>query len=150
MRQPLLHDADVVLAAPAQLWSRQDGRLSAPVDGLFVSDVRVLSRLDLTVAGSDVEHVRTDRRGATGIAFTALLRGLDAEQGADPRVRLDRVRTVDPTGLTEVLTITSGRDVPVEVGLTLRLAADLAPMPLVKAGGTRPSARFAVDGRTAS
>jgi len=139
-----------VLAAPAQLWSRADGSLVAPIDGLFVSDVRVLSGLDLEVAGSAVEHIRTDRRSAGSIAFTALLRGLDAEDRADPRVRLDRIRTVDPAGLTEVLEVTSARDVPVEVVLVLRLASDLAPMPLVKSGGARPAVPFAVEGPTAT
>ncbi|WP_375388738.1 glycogen debranching N-terminal domain-containing protein, partial [uncultured Amnibacterium sp.] len=150
MRQPLLHDGEIVLAAPAQLWSRADGSLSAPIDGLFVSDVRIVAGLETTVLGSALEHIRTDRRSARRIAFTALLRGLDADAGADPRVRLDRVRTVDPEGLTEALTVTSGREVPVEVALTVHLRTDLAPMPLVKSGGTAAPVRFAVAGGIAS
>lgn len=146
MRQPFLHDAEVVLAAPAQAWSRADGTMSAPIDGLFVSDVRVLSRLAMAVEGTEVEHVRTSARSASEVAFTALLRGLDAEEGADPRVRLDRVRTVSPDGMQEALALTSGRDVPVDAVLTVRLASDLAPMPLVKAGGALPPSGMAVTG----
>ncbi|GAA4740431.1 glycogen debranching N-terminal domain-containing protein [Amnibacterium soli] len=131
----------MVLAAPAQAWSRHDGTMADGIDGLFVSDVRVVSALGVAVDGSDVEHIRTDRRGATAVAFTALLRGLDGE-GADPRVRLDRVRTVEPTGMTERLTITSGRDVPIDAIVTVRLASDLAPMPLVKSGGAQAPAAF--------
>ncbi|MGN6446968.1 glycogen debranching N-terminal domain-containing protein [Amnibacterium sp.] len=149
-RQPFLQDAEIVLAAPAQAWSRADGAMSAAIDGLFVADVRVLSGLAVEVDGSAVEHIRTDRRGAAELAFTGLLRGLDADHGADPRMRLDRVRTVDPAGMTEVVTVTSGRDVAVDVHLVVRLAADLAPMPVVKSGASLPSVRFAVGSGTAA
>ncbi|HEV7624574.1 MAG TPA: glycogen debranching N-terminal domain-containing protein [Amnibacterium sp.] len=133
MTQPFLHDAEVVLRAPAQLWARPDGALAGGVDGLYVSDVRVLSHLALTVAGTAVEHVRTDRARADRIRLTGLLRGLD-DDGADPRVRLDRDRRVTADGMTEMLHVVSGRDVPVDIDLRLELAADLATMPSVKSG----------------
>lgn len=133
MTQPFLHDAEVVLRAPAQLWTRADGRIGGGIDGLFVSDVRVLSRLDVAVTGSEVEHIRTDRARADRLRLTDLLRGLD-DDTADPRVRLDRDRRVTADGVTEALTVTSGRDEPVELDLTIRLAADLATMPAVKSG----------------
>lgn len=150
MRQPFLHDATVVLAAPSQLWSRADGRISARSDGLFVSDVRVLSALEIVVDGSEVEHIRTVRREAGATSFTALLRGFDDETAADPRVRLDRLRLVEPTGMTETATITSGRDVPLEITVTVLLRSDLAPMPIVKAGGAEADAAFSIVGGGAS
>jgi hypothetical protein len=134
MTQPFLHDSEVVLRAPAQLWARPDGAVVDGVDGLYVSDVRVLSRLAVAVAGTEVEHVRTDRARADHIRLTGLLRGLD-DDGADPRVRLDRDRRVTADGMTETLRVVSGRDVPVEVDLTLTVGADLATMPAVKSGG---------------
>ncbi|MCU1473091.1 glycogen debranching N-terminal domain-containing protein [Amnibacterium sp.] len=134
MTQPFLHDAEVVLRAPAQLWARSDGSITSGIDGLYVSDVRVLSQLDLRVAGTAVEHVRGDRARADRVRLTGLLRGLD-DAGADPRVRLDRDRRVTADGMTEMLRVASGRDVPVEVDLELVLAADLATMPVVKSGG---------------
>ncbi|MGN6743958.1 MAG: glycogen debranching N-terminal domain-containing protein [Amnibacterium sp.] len=135
MRQPFLHDAEVVLRAPAQLWSRRDGTVSDGIDGLYVSDVRVLSHLEVSVAGSEVEHIRTDRARADRQRLSALLRGLD-DDTADPRVRLERDRRVTADGVTEALAVGSGRDVPVELDLTVRLAADLATMPAVKSGDT--------------
>jgi glycogen debranching enzyme len=134
MTQPLLHDSEVVLRAPAQLWARPDGGLVDGVDGLYVSDVRVLSQLTVTVAGTGIEHVRTDRARADRIRLTGLLRGLDGD-GADPRIRLDRDRRATADGMTELLRVVSGRDVPVELDLTLTLGADLATMPAVKSGG---------------
>ena len=134
MTQPFLHDSEIVLRAPAQLWARPDGTIAEGVDGLYVSDVRVLSHLALTVAGTAVEHVRTDRAGADRIRLTGLLRGLD-DDAADPRVRLDRDRRDTADGMTETLHVVSGRDVPVEIDLELALCADLAPMPAIKSGG---------------
>ncbi len=133
MAQPFLHDSEVVLRAPAQLWARPDGAIVDGVDGLYVSDVRVLSHLELAVAGTPVEHIRADRARADRIRLTGLLRGLD-DDGADPRVRLDRDRRVTADGMTETLRVVSGRDVPVEIDLTLTLGADLATMPAVKSG----------------
>src|SRR3954469_24050933 len=72
--QPFLHRAEVVLRAPAQAWSGSDGSFTGGVEGLWVSDVRVLSGLVLTVAGTELEHVRADRMRADRIRFTALLR----------------------------------------------------------------------------
>ena len=132
--QPFLHDSEVVLRAPAQLWARADGTIDDGVEGLYVSDVRVLSRLAVAVAGTAIEHVRTDRPRADRIRLTGLLRGLD-DEAADPRVRLDRDRRVTADGMTEMLHVVSGRDVPVEIDLTVTLGADLATMPAVKSGG---------------
>jgi hypothetical protein len=148
--QPFLHDAEVVLAAPAQLWSRHDGSTIAPIDGLFVSDVRILSGIRLTVDRSVVEHVRTDRRGAGTLALTGLLRGLDAGTGADPRIRLERIRTVRDDGMREQLAVTSGRDIDVDLRLTVHLVADSTPMPLVKEGGGPQPVAVALSGATAS
>lgn len=134
MRQPFLHDAEVVLRAPAQVWSRGDGDMRAPIDGVHVADLRILSDVAVEVTGSSVEHIRTVRQTASTVLFTALLRGFDGE-GADPRMRLDRRRTVDAAGVSETLVLTSGRAVPVDVELLIHARADLTPMPVVKAGG---------------
>lgn len=149
MKQPLLHDAEVVLTAPAQAWSRADGGMRAPIDGLYVSDVRVLSSLELTVEGTAAEPVSADRLGAHRVRFTSLLRGLD-DDSADPRVRLEVERVAAADGMTETVVVRSGRDVDVPVRLTVRLAADLAAMPAVKAGASGAPVAFEVDGATAT
>ena len=134
-RQPFLHDAEVVLEAPAQAWSRADGGMRAPIDGVFAGDVRVLRGLRVEVAGSTAEHVATERRDAATARFTALLRGLDGA-GADPRVRLETTREVHPGGVTDRLVVVSARDVPVPLEVTVVLLPDATPMPEVKAGVT--------------
>ncbi|MFD1720760.1 glycogen debranching N-terminal domain-containing protein [Amnibacterium endophyticum] len=141
-KQPLLHDAEVVLRAPAQAWSRSDGGMRAPIDGLYVSDVRVVSRLEIEVEGSAAEPIGVDR-SSEGARFTALLRGLDGD-GADPRVRLEVLRTVRPDGMADALTVRSGRDVPLPLEVRVRLGSDLAQMPLVKTGGAARPVGFDV------
>ncbi|MDQ1513495.1 MAG: hypothetical protein QOC59_1337 [Microbacteriaceae bacterium] len=132
-RQPFLQNAEVVLRAPAQVWSRSDGSFTGGVEGLSVSDVRILSGLTLTVAGTELEHVRADRMRADRIRFTTLLRRLD-DDALDPEVRLDRDRRVTADGLTETLVVSTARSVPLDLDLAITLTADLAPMPAVKAG----------------
>ncbi len=149
MTQPLLHDAEVVLAAPAQVWSRRDGGMRGLVDGVWVSDVRIVSAHEVHVTGSGLEPLAAHRSGAHRVRFTSLLRGLDGE-GADPRVRLEIDRVAAADGMTETLTVRSGRAVEVPLELVLHLATDLALMPDVKAGGGGGTVDVAVEGGTAS
>ena len=60
--QPFLHEAIVALKAPAQVWSGQDGRFAAPIDGVYVSDVRVARDLDFTLGGVGRRARRDDDR----------------------------------------------------------------------------------------
>jgi glycogen debranching enzyme len=145
LRQPFLHDAAVALRAPSQVWSRPDGDIASGVEGLVVSDVRVLSTRLLTVAGSGVEPVDVAALGADHLVFTALLRGLDGP-GADPRVELVVDRLVTTDGVRETLSVRSGRDVPVTAALRLELGSDLASLDTVKRGGRGEPAAMTQDG----
>ncbi|QKS12654.1 amylo-alpha-1,6-glucosidase [Curtobacterium sp. Csp1] len=142
-RQPLLHDEVVVLAAPTQAWSDRHGDVGTnPVHGYWTGDQRVVSAVTLTVAGSSVEPVATVPAGAREVVFTGLLRGLDGP-GADPDVRLDRIRTVRVDGVHERLRITDrlapGQPAAEHSGhtgrtVTVRIVPDASGMDAVKAG----------------
>ena len=119
-------------------WCRaSDG--AAGVVGLLHGDVRLLCGIEVAVdddPGVPVAH----RRGEDGgVVFTSLLRGLDAAHAdtSDPRVRLDRLRSVVPGRLVEELTLSSTLDVAVDVRVTVRLTPDATPMELVRVGGRR-------------
>ena len=81
-RQPFLHDLTILVAAPSQVFSREDGdigRADGPVgvEGLWHADLRVLSGLTRTVDGRPPEHIATrslpaDESG-DGLLFTYLL-----------------------------------------------------------------------------
>ena len=101
-RQPLLHDATVVLRAPAQVWSRPGGEMAQPIDGVYVSDVRVASGWTVRVDGAAPEPIATLEDAADRVRFVSLLRGLD-DHGADPDVRLVVERTVRGAGVGHLL-----------------------------------------------
>jgi glycogen debranching enzyme len=143
MMQPLLHDEFVILRAPAQAWSAHDGGIgSQPIHGVYVSDVRVLSVVDVTIGGTHGEHVATIPDGADSAAFVFLARHLD-DSSADPRVRFTRRRTVSIDGMTESLLIESALTEAVETTLIVRLESDLANMDSVKTG--RSDASVPID-----
>lgn len=152
--QPLLHDEVVVVAAPTQAWSGRDGSIGAnPVHGYWTGDQRFVARVDVRVAGTDVEPVAVVPSGARAVVFSGLLRGLDGA-GADPDVRLDRRRTVRIDGVSERLRVTdrlrgtaAGVD-PLEV--TVRIRPDAAGMDAVKAGLGRVPVTPTADGAHAT
>lgn len=136
-RSPFLHDLVCLAAAPTQVWSGTDGDIDPARGGQGVlhADVRMLSAVELRVDGRPSERIATDV-GVDRVRFTYLLRGLDRISYAtpDPALRLDRTRTIRPGELSETLTIGSVLDEPSVLTLTLRFAADLAPIEAVRVG----------------
>src|SRR5262245_31144186 len=104
MDQPYLHEHLTCVAAPATWLSRSSGQLLDGVDGLYVADRRVLSRLVVTVDGNPPVPLSARRTGADTATFLGVLRGL-GDPGADPTVMCLRDRTVTPVGGTETVTI---------------------------------------------
>ena len=106
------------------------------------ADVRVLSALELRVDDQAAEHIGTELRATettgAGVRFSYLVRGLGRIPNliADPPLRLDRDRRVQPGSVTEEVTCTSVLDQPVTLAVTMRLAADLAPIEVIKVGNS--------------
>jgi glycogen debranching enzyme len=137
--QPLLHDATVVLRAPTQAWSAHDGSMgSAPIHGIYFSDVRLVSSLRVTVGERAGEHIATLPHSADTVGFVTLQRHLDG-RGADPRIRSTHTRSAGIDGVTERVLIESHlpRDIDTTVRVVLR--ADLSDLDGIKAGGTGAS-----------
>ncbi|MCE4026536.1 amylo-alpha-1,6-glucosidase [Microbacterium sp. Au-Mic1] len=132
--QPLLNDAVIVLQAPTQVWSDETGDMgSAPIHGVYHGDVRHVRALTVAVEGTAVETIACSSPAPQGVVFAAVLRGIDDDQ-PDPKVRLDRTRTVRAGAVEERIRVSSHRDVPVPVSLTVRIAPDFEPLQHVKAG----------------
>ncbi|MBI5160780.1 MAG: amylo-alpha-1,6-glucosidase [Micrococcales bacterium] len=150
LRQPLLHDASLTLRAPAQSWSRADGTMGGGVDGVYLSDVRIASSLDLRVAGSSGEHIATASADAAHVVATALLRELDEAVLPDPGVRLELHRTATADGAEFRIRVVSRQESDLRLPIAVRLLACADPVDRVKAdfpsrpvsvtvGGTRAS-----------
>ena len=138
--QPLLDDAVIALRAPTQVWSGRDGDLGdAPIDGIFHGDVRHVRELTTTCDGSRIEWISMSTHGSSRVVFAGLLRGLDEEAVADPRVRLVRDRSVDGRRVAETWSVRNGRDVPVATTLRMRVVPEFASLHHVKAGGSTPA-----------
>jgi len=132
--QPLLHDQEVVLAAPSQAWFSPDGSMgSAMIHGAYVSDVRVIRTLDYVVGDAPAEHIATARLGAARSRITHLLRALDGP-GADPGVRSRIERTATQAGLQDTYVISSRLEQPIDTTVELAITPDLSSMDAVKAG----------------
>ncbi|MBP1240646.1 hypothetical protein ABID92_003054 [Frigoribacterium sp. PvP120] len=151
--QPFLAAETVVLRAPAQAWSSDDGTMGrAAVHGFYLGDVRLVDELTLTVDGRVPETVATVAVDASTLRVESLLRGVD-DRGADPGVRLSVLRSVDVGALRDRLTVTSRLDRELTLTVALALRPDAAPLELVKAGlrGGRPDdVTVAGDGARAS
>ena len=141
-RQPFLHDLVTTLAAPTQVLSGRAGDLHADpahpgAEGVLHADVRVLSSVRVAVDGRPGEHIATEV-GRDATRYTALLRHVSAASGgsADPQLRLDRERRVVPGRVTERLRLSSVGEEDVPVTVTVAFVSDLAPVAVMKVGGT--------------
>lgn len=147
-RQPLLHALVSTTAAPTTVLSGADGQLrDLGVQGVFHADLRVLSTALLLVDGVEPEPIAHGSAGAGGARFVGLLRWL-GEPGADPSVRIERIRRAVPGGLTEEITVSSAASVPVSARVTVALAADFAPIEAVKSGEGGQPHPARIEGRS--
>ncbi|WP_138443210.1 glycogen debranching N-terminal domain-containing protein [Sinomonas susongensis] len=137
--QPFLHDLEIVLRAPTQAWSGRDGQIraaapgNATVQGVMHSDVRVLSEAVLEVGGHEPEPAGSWHDDDGGLVVVGLPRALAAAWG-DPAARIRRSRRVKAGAMEEEIEFASATEEPVSADVTVRLAADLAPMEAVKSG----------------
>ena len=133
--QPLLHDLASCVAAPGVLLTSLDGQLRrGGVGGWYVNDTRLLDQWEVSVAGSALDVVRTERRGTSRHAFSYVARSLGDLSTPDPTVRIDRVRRLEEDHLVEELRVESTGGAPVDVQLCVDLGTDLSPMPAIKQG----------------
>jgi len=135
MRQPYLPDLVSAVRAPAQAISGPDGQIRAEgVQGAYVGDRRVLSRLVVTLDGVEPVPLRAGAAGA-GAWFVGVARHL-GDAGADPSVVVRRDRRVVADGLEERIAVTSYARTPVRARLGIQLGCDLASMHDVRTGTT--------------
>jgi glycogen debranching enzyme len=130
-QRPSLHDFVTLVAAPTQAWSGRDGAIDprSGVPGVLHADVRVLSALEFTIDGQPAAHLSTSAT-SNHARFIYALPGLAS-------VELELDRDVRPGRLIERLTIRSVLDHPIDCVVELRLAADLAPLELIRVGDAR-------------
>lgn len=135
--QPYLHEHIVCVRAPGQWLSPRHGDLLDGVDGLYVSDRRVLSRLRLTLDGEPPTPVAAGRTSGADAWFMAVARGL-CGRSPDPVVVCERRREVTADGGTEHIRVENRGRERVEARVVVTLGTDLAAMGEVKSGTAGP------------
>ena len=124
-RQPLLNDALVVLEAPTQSWSDPSGEMGgAAIHGVFHGDWRYVRGLSLRVGGEPVEATGT-ARSAGRVVFHGVARAIDDET-PDPRVLVERERSVAAGALEERVRIRNGLDAAVTADVELAVDVSIA------------------------
>jgi glycogen debranching enzyme len=146
-RQPPVHQLVAAVSAPALSLSDDDGQIRAEgAQGFYMDDVRVLSELVVTVNGEEPVPLGHDLMGGGSNSFEAAVFNV-GRMTPDPTLFVSRRRRLQPTGMTEALTVLSRARVPLHFRVQLRLSSDLATITAVKSG-LRPPARTAdADGR---
>ncbi|RKF27077.1 glycogen debranching N-terminal domain-containing protein [Micromonospora globbae] len=134
--QPLLHELVGAVLAPTSALGDAAGQIRPTgVQGVFHADARVLSRAELRVDDQEPEGLTRGPAGPHGVRFVGLARWL-GDPGADPTVRVERLRRVTPRGLTEEMRVVSTAATAVRATVSVDLGCDLAPIEVVKSGGT--------------
>jgi hypothetical protein len=138
--QPLLHDRMIALRAPVQFWSDHDGTVgTAPIDGVYIGDTRVVDRLRVELGGDAGEHLSSLVDGASQVRFERLHRELDGP-GADPDLRSTLTVSVDASGVDFSLRIASRLAGPRRTIAHVELGLDATAMDRIKAGLGREQA----------
>jgi glycogen debranching enzyme len=150
--QPLLHDLLAAVQAPTQAWSDPEGQIGLTegrgAQGVYHSDVRVLSGARLTVSGAAPESIGSGADGPGRVRAVLLARSVDGP-GADPTARLERLREVVPGVVTETLTLSCSTAEPVRALLELTVTPDGTPMDRIKSGapvGAPPAVELVTGG----
>lgn len=133
-RQPFLHDLNVLLAAPMQAWSGEDGQLRpGGAQGIYCADTRVIDEAVLLVSGEEPEMVGSSLAGGGAASFQALVRTVGGE-GSDPLVRLARTRTVTTETVSEHIRLSSDLSRDTVAVVEVVIGTDFSPMEAVKSG----------------
>lgn len=131
--QPWLHELTVIVDGPATVLSRRDGQISGHgAQGFFLDDSRVMSVLEVEVAGRAPDFVGGAARGATAQVLGSL-RHL-GDRGPDPSVEALRRRHLDGATLVEEIEIRNRATETVHADLTVRVGGDGAELADVKQG----------------
>lgn len=131
--QPYLHELVTGVRAPAMSLSGQDGQVRpGGAQGVYVADIRALSRLVLTVNGREPVAIGRDTASGASNRFYSVVP--TDQDGSGPTLSVTRERDLKANGVLESFTITFFGQGTVRCRAELHLACDLAGTGTVKSG----------------
>lgn len=132
MGQPDLNNLVSAVSAPSMSLSARSGQIRPNgAEGLYVQDLRVLSRLEVTVDGAEPFPLGYELCGGASNQFDS---SLSPDGGDGPAFVLVRRRTLGPSGMVESFTVKSYAGEARNFRIEVTLACDLAAISSVKAG----------------
>jgi glycogen debranching enzyme len=141
-----VHNLITVLSAPTMVLSEQDGQLRrSGAQGVLHAHARVLSQAVLEINGAEPSAISSGLQSADAALFVSIPRQTAAD-AADPAIWMTRQRVVRAGAVREVVRVTGGPRASGTVQVTLRIAADLADLPDIKAGRASPLVQVKATG----
>jgi len=130
--QPYVHNLVPAVSAPAMSLSARSGQIRPlGAEGLYVNDLRALSRLEVTVDGVEPVPLGYELCGGASNHFDS---ALPPDDGDGPAFLLARRRTLGAAGMVETFTLKSYGATARNFHVEIALACDLAAISTVKAG----------------
>jgi hypothetical protein len=140
MGQPYLNNLVSAVSTPAMSLSGRGGQIRARgAEGLYVQDLRALSRLEVTVDGAEPAPLGYELCGGASNQFDS---ALQPDEGDGPAFVFRRRRTLGPAGMIERFTVESYAAAARNFRVELTMECDLAAIATVKAG-LRPAGHAA-------
>lgn len=136
--QPLLVGRSVTLHAPMQVWSAPDGQIDAltdgrTVEGIYLGDQRVASRVLITIDDLQVEPMVTSQSGGGQTSYEYLVRSA-TDDTPDPALMLRRERVVTDGEVEERYLLSTSSNHPHRVTLRVLIQPDATEIQSIKQG----------------
>lgn len=140
-RQPWMHDMQVSVHAPTQLWSNQDGSVNGSqphagahsIAGFYVADMRILSDIIAAINGEELVPLSYSNT-ATGISEVFSSARNILAQTVDPIVQCKEQRQLTDNALHISVELTNSSAQALLFDYSMRLRLDMSHMQEIKGG----------------
>lgn len=145
-RQPWMHDMNVLVYAPAQLWADRDGKIngssthagSPSIAGFYVGDTRIISDINLDVNGEEPVRVAWNQTEKGRGLSSCIVRNI-AGSTVDPCICCEEERVVSPDGLAITVTFLNSNADDIQIDCSMMFRIDMSNMQEIKGGSPSSS-----------
>ncbi|MFT8705389.1 glycogen debranching N-terminal domain-containing protein [Bifidobacterium aquikefiricola] len=132
--QPWVHDKQVILSAPAQLWSSREGAVDGHgISGFYVGDTRLISKIEVTINGLAPELVNNSITSSHATSNTYLARNISGAT-VDPVFRINEFREINKDALTLRFQVLNGLHKALKFTFGVQIRIDNTDMQSLKGG----------------
>lgn len=140
-RQPWMHDMQVSVHAPTQLWSNRDGSVTGShphagahsIAGFYVADMRILSDIVASINGEELVALSYNNTATGSSEVLAVARNIVGAT-VDPIVQCEEKRQLTDTALYLITELTNSSAEELTFDYSIRLRVDMSHMQEIKGG----------------